>query len=863
MNDTDYFKQGLDLATQKKYEEAIECFRKVPETSPDYAEVQYYWGQALSALKKHEEAVEQYSKALETSPDNANLHFGLGGALRALKKYEEAIEHYSKALERDPENAYAQNGWGKSLHALKKYEEAIEHYVKANNIRPEYADPQYNWGLVLQSQKKYEEAIGHYRKTLELSPDFLDAHNAWGSALYSLKKYEEAIDHYHKALEISPDDAYAHNGWGIALNAQKKHEEAIPHFRKALEISPDYAESQYNWGSALDSLKRYEEAIEHYRKAIELKPDDAYAYNVCGNAFYALKKYEKAIEHYVKANEISPDYDDPQYNWGLAFEALKRYEEAIEHYSKAIELNSDNVGAHNGLGNAFYALRNYEESIEHYRKASEISPESADPQYNWGLALTALKRYEEAIGHYEKAIDINPKSSLACYACHNISEILWIRGKYNEGRFAWERALKIYKQSDLEEEKNRNADFFLYYGAGLIRYSRDLLVARGEALDVFKRGLAIDQKHTGILAATITTSLDWLNEPRYEGKEDSHGVVNYHRAREYFKVAEGVLKERLKTGESQENITVETKQELGNLYLIMEEYDEAEPLLTDVSKINSESSAAHNILGVLHFRKGDYGKARQCFETARRRDRDDLNLWSNLAEVYLKINPKELAQIEKAECEFKKVLKVAHDHIDSLIGLGEVFVSKAETGDKDFYEGAIKYYSQAIQLSENSQGSKLLTNREKASLHYSLGYARVMFYEASKPLASESILKDARENFDRSLFYNPEHYKAEMALEKLGQRLGRFSQSLFPEKMSAWLVVVLSIFVFVMAQWSIIHDIKAISGLAYSGLTFGSLIFIVVGLYLPSIQKLKGAGIELEKSTTTQISGPSSIQIAK
>ncbi|NTV92999.1 MAG: tetratricopeptide repeat protein, partial [Chlorobiaceae bacterium] len=499
---------------------------------------------------------------------------------------------------------------------------------------------------------------------------------------------------------------------------------------------------------------------------------------------------------------------------------------------------------------------------------------------------------DEARDHYEKAIDINPKSALTCYACHNLTEILWIQGKYDEGRFAWERALQIYEQRAREEEQNENADFFLYYGAGIIRYARDLQTARGEAIDVFRRGLAIDQKHTGILAATITTALDWLNEPcnegndvsqsvntflattvktmfdwlngpRNEGKDVSQSVVTFHKVREYFKRAESVLKERLNTVERQENIIIETKQELGNLYVIMEEYDKAETELTEVCKKNSESSAAHTYLGVLYFRKGDYGKAKQCFERARRIDRDDLNLWSNLAEVYLKINPKELTQIEKAECEFKKILKAAHDHIDSLIGLGEVFVSKAEAGDEDFYDGAIKYYNQAIELAEKSQGSKLLTNREKASLHYSLGYARVMFYEASRPLANESMLKEARKDFKKSVRENPEHYKAQMALEKLEKRLGRFSRSLFSEKLSAWLVVMLSTFVFVMAQWSVIHDIKAINGLAYSGLTFGSLIFIVVGLYLPSIQKLKGAGIELEKSTTTHISGPSSIKIAK
>ena len=57
-------------------------------------------------------------------------------------------------------------------------------------------------------------------------------------------------------------------------------------------------------------------------------------------------------------------------------------------------------------------------------------------------------------------------------------------------------------------------------------------------------------------------------------------------------------------------------------------------------------------------------------------------------------------------------------------------------------------------------------------------------------------------------------------------------------------------------------ELSAHSGY-YAVLTFGALIFMVAGLYLPQILKLKVAGIQLEKSSAEQITTPSALGISK
>jgi hypothetical protein len=50
---------------------------------------------------------------------------------------------------------------------------------------------------------------------------------------------------------------------------------------------------------------------------------------------------------------------------------------------------------------------------------------------------------------------------------------------------------------------------------------------------------------------------------------------------------------------------------------------------------------------------------------------------------------------------------------------------------------------------------------------------------------------------------------------------------------------------------------------SYAGLTFGSLLFMVVGLYLPQVLKLSVAGISIEKTTVDQAQAGSKLGISK
>ena len=82
-----------------------------------------------------------------------------------------------------------------------------------------------------------------------------------------------------------------------------------------------------------------------------------------------------------------------------------------------------------------------------------------------------------------------------------------------------------------------------------------------------------------------------------------------------------------------------------------------------------------------------------------------------------------------------------------------------------------------------------------------------------------------------------------------------FNAAIRSEKDGPWVIVALSALVFFVTQFQFFSS--PMMGLKENGYyvlqSFGSLIFMIAGLSLPQVLKLKVAGIEMEKSSMNQI----------
>ena len=250
----------------------------------------------------------------------------------------------------------------------------------------------------------------------------------------------------------------------------------------------------------------------------------------------------------------------------------------------------------------------------------------------------------------------------------------------------------------------------------------------------------------------------------------------------------------------------------------------------------------------------------------------DLRFRSNLGTALLK-----LKQFEAAQDEFARVLNLAPGNIEALLGAAQASIELADDGDPDQYQIAQHYLNDALKYGRNQDvGSKRLENKDIAKIYYMRGYARTKSYEADTTRTLPAALLGARCDFLRCKKLDPHNRKAPTAIEKINKRLGRGVKDSWADVTGPAIVLIFAAAVFVFAQLDFFFQGSAIhtflrlpwpgvikDATFYSVLSFGSLLFMIAGLYLRKVLKLKVFGIELEKAAIDQVSAPSTLGISR
>lgn len=794
--------------------------------------------------------------SVETAVAKAGLSLVIADTYNQFGETEARYENYTKAIEQfeaatraNPNHARAFYNWARILKIVGAYAEAVEKYRQAIELNEQYLDPENVSPDVAGDQDGQKAAIEDRQEATknnaaiedleEAIKNYANAYVQWGNALFEADKNSEACEKYQKATEINPQNAQAFNNWATALSVQKKYPEAIEKAKKAIEVDPKYARPYTTWGKVLFYQGKYAEAAEKCQQSIEIDlteqgPMMGNTYHTWGDALYSLGKYAEAAEKYQKTAEL-----------------------AAEKYQATAELDPDLAPAYYNWGQALAAEKKHPEAIAKYQKATEIDPNYASAYVSWGVSLGKQFHYDAAVEKFQMAARAKPDNTSSY---HNLAYYLWMQGKYESGRDAWEKARRVYERTKESAKENGNAEHFYYYGSVLFEVFGELK----EAEKVFAEGLELDPHHTDILVNMVDLYLEKKEaQPEKEVSDPSERAVMHWKARECYRKAEQLLRARIT--EKEDSLVL---LQLGELLLKMEEpaalqddkYAQAEKHFWRALELDQESSASCNNLGVVYTRREDFKRAVQYFELALSRAPDNLNTWSNLAEVYLKSK-----QREKAEAEYMKILGITQGHIESQFGLGEVYSAMGDDGDPDMYEKAVKFFTAGISLAEGKKGSKRLKANELAAPFYSRGYARVKLYESSKPVGDDKLLQEAQNDFERCCRLDPDNHKARRAIVTLKKKRKWFSPQRFNEKIGPWVILVPAFAILVLSQASFFFrwPVKDISMPFYSTSTFGAFIFIVVGLYLPQILKLKVAGIELEKSVVEQVSTSVSLGITR
>ncbi len=332
----EWFERGYKSQMEGNHKEAIRCYEKALEISPDISGAYSNLGVAFSDLKRYAEAEEAYRKGIELNPEYATAYSNLGLLLHEkLKRYEESEAAYRKGIELNPEYATAYSNLGNLLSELKRYAEAEEAYRKAIELNPEDATAYSNLGNLLSELKRYEESEAAYRKAIELNPEYATAYYNLGNLLSELKRYEESEAAYRKAIEINPEFTGAYNNLGNLLYQLEKLAEAATIYSTLLDLQKGNVAVRVSLFGVLKKLGREKEAKEHEniaRKAIEKESEYNHACfeSLCGNIDEALpllkiaiEKEQAPIQHIKQDPDLENLHADPRF-WEIIGEEMPK-----------------------------------------------------------------------------------------------------------------------------------------------------------------------------------------------------------------------------------------------------------------------------------------------------------------------------------------------------------------------------------------------------------------------------------------------------------------------------------------------------------------------------------------------------------
>jgi superkiller protein 3 len=128
------FRQGVDLAKSRLFEEGLLLLRDAIELRPNYIDALYISGVINGVLGRYKESLPFFERVLELKQDHVEALYGKANALLKQGSYSESLEMLETVLKLSPEHVDAWCDRGVALARMGKKVDAMECYDRALKI---------------------------------------------------------------------------------------------------------------------------------------------------------------------------------------------------------------------------------------------------------------------------------------------------------------------------------------------------------------------------------------------------------------------------------------------------------------------------------------------------------------------------------------------------------------------------------------------------------------------------------------------------------------------------------------------------------------------------------------------------------
>ena len=293
-------------------ESADKYFQKSLSLSDANHKTKYFYGRYLFQNNKFNEAIDQFKQVNQSVPNYIETNDYIFKSYHKLQDWENMKSFSNEVLENQPKDDMAKKYLDIALNK-KSILTVLEEEVNNAPSPEKYL----NLSLQYFNESNYQDCIRVAEKSLELNPEYADALNNIGIGHFYLLNYDQAIEAYGKALEINPSYQLAKNNLENAKNKKKDMANAISN------LSDKQASAYYiNLSLEFYQKEKYQTSIAAARKSIAIAPN-AIAYNNICSSYNQLEEYQKAIAACTEALKLDASSKLAKGNLNYAQEQMK------------------------------------------------------------------------------------------------------------------------------------------------------------------------------------------------------------------------------------------------------------------------------------------------------------------------------------------------------------------------------------------------------------------------------------------------------------------------------------------------------------------------------------------------------------
>lgn len=288
-----------DLHKEKKYEDAVACYKEVLKHDSNNPEVYENIALVYAEMQNFDEAQKYLDGAKARFPKDVSLQetYNKVKELSFAKKYEDANiyftnNEYQKALniyltiyppKKDVLIAIAACYKG-----LNNIEKAIEYYKRAFEMDKKDSEIAYYIGVLYAEKENWTSAKIYLQDAVKIDANNTNASDLLSTVieqnnvlminkvidLYNQKNYVQALKLISQILTEDSKNAYAYYYRGLVYDAEQKTLQAIEEYKKAVQYNPDLIISNYLIATGYDTLGQYTNAYLYYKKFVSASQSD-------------------------------------------------------------------------------------------------------------------------------------------------------------------------------------------------------------------------------------------------------------------------------------------------------------------------------------------------------------------------------------------------------------------------------------------------------------------------------------------------------------------------------------------------------------------------------------------------------------